>query len=167
MSKKKALGKDPLLPWIKSTESGGWRTTARPVEQGRSSTAETPEPERIPDPSTALGAVSLSNREDPPQQFDDYRGPVGGSSRGMAVAPRRSWPFVSIIVIDMLLLLLLGYLGYRDLGEKINAAQARSVPAEQIEDLRNRVRKLEESGLFGTPAPKAGNPPAARPARRR
>ena len=152
MSKKKALGNDPLLPWIKSTESGGWRTTAEAVAQGRSSATKTPATERI-------------SNEDPPQQADDYRPPVGGSSLRTAAAPRRSWPFVSIIVLDMLLLLLLGYLGYRDLGEKINEAQARSVSAEQIEELKFRVRRIEESGLFATPAP--GNPPATRPARRR
>jgi len=53
----------------------------------------------------------------------------------------RSWPFVTIIAADMLLLLLLGYLAYRDLSERLDTVN--KTTAVQYEYLKERVDQLE------------------------
>ncbi len=66
----------------------------------------------------------------------------------------RSWPFVTIIAIDMLLLLALGYLAFADLNVKLDAVNKKiEVAAVKQAMLEDRIAQVENSQKFDQMTP--------------
>jgi hypothetical protein len=77
----------------------------------------------------------------------------------------RRWPFVTIIVCDMLLLLLLGFLAYMDLSERMD--RVNKIMTVELVILKDRVAQLESAQQFDQMAPSRNKPIQGRTAPRR
>lgn len=77
----------------------------------------------------------------------------------------RRWPFVTIIVCDMLLLLLLGFLAYMDLSERID--RVNKIMTVELVILKDRVAQLESAQQFDQMDPSHNKPTPGRAAPRR
>ena len=102
------------------------------------------------DERKALGEASHEPASAPPAAS-------AGETAGCA-PPVRSWPFVAIIVCDMLLLLLLGFLAWFDLGARLDGVRSQNAALRaEVDDLKLRVQQLEAAWEIEH-APKGGQP---------
>jgi hypothetical protein len=151
MDKRKALGRDPFLSWIKRTQNGREQNAA--AEPPVSSTSDS-------SPSEAESVMSADETK--------YQPVAKEPPASRQTAPARSWPFVTIIACDMLLLLFLGYLAYADLGERLSLANKKiERMTAEMNLLRDEVVQLKRGQELDQIAPSRGSSNTSRPAPRR